>query len=130
MFKILIAEDDHELRRLFAHVLIKNGYTVKEVANGKEALDKFLASKPGYYDMVILDIQMPIMDGYQALKNIREIEKEHNIPEDKSAKIIMTTALNEEKNVKKAFELGCTVYCGKPIDVEQLKKILEKLGLI
>ena len=44
------------------------------------------------------------------------------------AKVIMTTALNEEKNVKKAFELGCTVYCAKPIDLEKLKDMLEKLG--
>ena len=73
---------------------------------------------------------MPIMDGYQALKNIRDIEKEHNVPEDKKAKVIMTTALNEEKNVKKAFELGCTVYCGKPIDMEKLKSTLEAIGLI
>ena len=73
---------------------------------------------------------MPIMDGYQALKNIRDIEKEHNVPEDKMAKVIMTTALNEEKNVKKAFELGCTVYCAKPIDMEKLKSTLETIGLI
>ena len=46
------------------------------------------------------------------------------------AKVIMTTALNEEKNVKKAFELGCTVYCAKPIDMDKLKEMLEKLELI
>ena len=73
---------------------------------------------------------MPIMDGYQALKNIRDLEREHNIPEEQMAKVIMTTALNEEKNVKKAFELGCTVYCAKPIDMDKLKEMLEKLELI
>ncbi len=82
------------------------------------------------YDLICLDVMMPIMDGYQALKNIRDIEKEHNIPDDKQTKIIMTTALNEEKNVKKAFELGCTVYCAKPIDMDKLKSTLEKLELI
>jgi two-component system chemotaxis response regulator CheY len=73
---------------------------------------------------------MPIMDGYQSLKNIREIEEERNIPEDKKVKVIMTTALNEEKNVKKAYELGCTDYLAKPIDMDKLKEILVKLGLI
>ncbi len=45
-------------------------------------------------------------------------------------KIIMTTALNEQKNVKKAFELGCTVYCAKPIDMDKLKNTLEMIGLV
>ena len=71
---------------------------------------------------------MPVMDGYQALKNIRDIEREHNVDPADQARVIMTTALNEEKNVKKAFELGCTVYCAKPIDLEKLKDMLEKLG--
>ena len=82
------------------------------------------------YDLICLDVMMPIMDGYQALKNIRDIESEHNIPDEDRVKIIMTTALNEQKNVKKAFELGCTVYCAKPIDMERLKSTLEQLGLL
>ena len=57
MLKILIAEDDHELRRLFAHVLIKNGYTVKGVGDGKEALDAIDAE---YFDLIIWDIMMPV----------------------------------------------------------------------
>ena len=60
MFKILIAEDDSELRQLFSHVLIKNGYSVTGVCNGKEALD---ALDKGYYDLIISDIMMPEMDG-------------------------------------------------------------------
>ena len=69
MLKILIAEDDHELRRLFAHVLIKNGYAVKEVANGKEALD---AIDTDYYDLIISDVMMPIVDGYQLVRQLRD----------------------------------------------------------
>ena len=69
MLKILIAEDDRELRRLFAHVLLKNGYTVKEVGNGKEALDAIDAE---YFDLVNSDIMMPVMDGYEtAVKQFR-----------------------------------------------------------
>jgi two-component system chemotaxis response regulator CheY len=72
---------------------------------------------------------MPVMDGYQALMGIRNLEKERNIPADKAAKVIMTTALNDEKNVKMAFDLGCTVYSGKPIDQDRFEQVLEKLGL-
>ena len=61
------------------------------------------------YDLVCLDIMMPVMDGYQALVGIRNLEKQRNIPEEKAAKVIMTTALNEERNVNMAFELGCTI---------------------
>jgi len=73
---------------------------------------------------------MPVMDGYQALKAIRDIEEEKGIPADRRVKIIMMTALNEERNVKKAFEMGCTVYCAKPVDIEKLKEVLQKLSLV
>ena len=73
---------------------------------------------------------MPGCNGYQALKAIRDIEKERGIAGDQAVKIIMTTALNEEKNVKKAFEMGCTVYCGKPVDLDKFEMALKKLGLI
>ena len=73
---------------------------------------------------------MPVMDGYQALVGIRNLEKERNIPEEKGAKVIMTTALNDEKNVKMAFDLGCTIYSGKPLDQERFEQALKKLGLV
>ena len=127
MLKILIAEDDRELRQLFSHVLNRHGYTVVGVSNGQEALD---AMDKDFYDLIISDIMMPVMDGYQALMGIRNLEKERNIPKEKEAKVIMTTALNDEKNVKMAFELGCTIYSGKPIDQERFDQALRKLGLI
>ena len=61
---------------------------------------------------------------------IRNLEKERNIPKEQEAKVIMTTALNDEKNVKMAFELGCTIYSGKPIDQNRFEQALKKLGLI
>lgn len=127
MHKILIAEDDTELRQLFAYVLTRNGYAAKGVGNGREALE---ALDKEYFDLIISDIMMPVMDGYQALVGIRNLEKERNIPEDKAVKVIMTTALNDEKNVKMAFELGCTIYSGKPIDQDRFEQALKKLGLV
>lgn len=129
--RILIAEDDFASRKVLLKFLSEYGECDVTV-DGMEAIDAFLmALEEGQpYDLVCLDVMMPIMDGYQALKNIRKIEKDKHVPEQNAAKIIMTTALNDEKNVKKAFELGCTVYCAKPIDMDKLKETLEKLGFI
>ena len=129
--RILIAEDDFASRKVILKFLSVYG-ECNVTVDGMEAVDAFMMAleedKP--YDLICLDVMMPVMDGYQALKSIRKIEKEHGISEDDMAKIIMTTALNEEKNVKKAFELGCTVYCAKPIDMAKLKSTLEMLELI
>jgi two-component system chemotaxis response regulator CheY len=129
--RILIAEDDFASRKFMLRFLSKYGECDITV-DGEEVVEAFtmaLEENEGY-DLVCLDIMMPNLDGYQALKKIREIEKEKGIPEEKMAKIIMTTALNEGKNVTKAFELGCTAYAGKPIDQKKFEKILKKLELI
>ena len=129
--KILLAEDDFGTRKFMAGFLSRYG-DCDVVVDGMEAIDAFLLAleddEP--YDLVCLDIMMPVMDGYQALVGIRNLEKERNIPVEQAAKIIMTTALNEEKNVKMAFDLGCTVYSGKPIDQEKFEKVLKKFNLI
>ena len=129
--RILLAEDDYVTRKFMTGFLSKYGECDVTV-DGMEAVDAFMMAleddEP--YDLVCLDIMMPVMDGYQALMGIRNLEKERDIPKEKAAKIIMTTALNEEKNVKMAFELGCTIYSGKPIDQERFEQALKKLGLI
>lgn len=129
--RILIAEDDFASRKFMLRFLTKYGECDVTV-DGEEVVEAFtmaLESNEGYH-LVCLDIMMPNLDGYQALKKIREIEREKGIPEEKMAKVIMTTALNEGKNVTKAFELGCTAYAGKPIDQKKFEKILMKLELI
>lgn len=129
--KILLAEDDFATRKFMAGFLSKYGECDITV-DGMEAVDAFMmALEDGEpYDLVCLDIMMPVMDGYQALVGIRNLEKERDIPQEKAAKVIMTTALNDESNVKMAFELGCTVYSGKPIDQEKFEQAMKKLGLI
>jgi two-component system chemotaxis response regulator CheY len=129
--KILLAEDDYVTRKAMDSFLSKYGECDVTV-DGMEAVDAFLLAleEEEPYDLVCLDIMMPVMDGYQALMGIRNLEKERKIPEDKAVKVIMTTALNDEKNVKMAFELGCTIYSGKPIDQARFEQALKKLGLI
>ena len=129
--RILIAEDDMASRKFLSKFLSKFG-EVEAAENGMEVVDLFAKRmKEGvFFDLVCLDIMMPALDGYQALKAIRDIEKEKQIPEEKRAKIIMTTALNEGRNVAKAFELGCVAYAGKPIDQEKFENVLRKINLI
>lgn len=129
--KILLAEDDFVTRKFMVNFLSKYGECDVTV-DGMEAVDAFMmALEDGDpYDLVCLDIMMPVMDGYQSLVGIRNLEKERNVPADKAVKVIMTTALNDERNVKMAFELGCTVYSGKPIDQDRFEQALKKLELI
>jgi two-component system chemotaxis response regulator CheY len=128
--KVLIAEDDFASRKFMLRFLSKYGECDITV-DGLEAVEAFtmaLEENEGY-DLVCLDIMMPGLDGYQALKKIREIEKEKFVPEERAVKIIMTTALNEGKNVTKAFDLGCTAYAGKPIDQDKFENVLRKFEL-
>jgi len=104
MLKILIAEDDRELRRLFAHVLIKNGYTVKEVSNGKEALDSM---ENDYFDLIISDIMMPVMDGYEFVSLLRETG--NNTP------VMMITAKDAFDDMRLGFLSGSDDYMVKPL---------------
>lgn len=129
--RILIAEDDLVSRKFLYKLLSEYGECDITV-DGMEALDAFLiALKDGKpYDLICLDIMMPKVDGVKALKTIRELEKQKNIPEDKRTKVIMTTALAESQMVHKAFEIGCEAYAAKPIDTEKLIQVIKKLGLI
>lgn len=129
--RVLIAEDDFASRKFMLRFLSKYG-DCDVTVDGAEAIEAFnmaLESGEGY-DLICLDIMMPQLDGYQALMQIREIEKSKGIPEGKATKIIMTTALSEGRNVQKAFGLGCTAYAGKPIDQEKFENELKKLELI
>lgn len=109
MLKILIAEDDRELRRLFAHVLTKNGYNVKEVGNGKEALD---AIDNEYFDLIISDIMMPVMDGYEFVHSLRETGN--------TTPVLMITAKDAFDDMRQGFVSGTDDYMIKPINVNEM----------
>lgn len=109
MFKILIAEDDSELRLLFSHVLIKNGYSVTGVSNGVEAIK---ALDNGYYDMIVSDIMMPEMDGYELVSSIRNAGM--NIP------VMMITAKEAFDDMRLGFISGTDDYMVKPVNVNEM----------
>ena len=104
---------------------------VDVVVDGEEAGEAFRIaweeSKP--YDVVFMDIMMPRVDGHEALRRIRASEKEMGIRTVDEVKIVMTTVMEDPKNVVEAYQGGgATAYLVKPIDLDKLKKELEKLG--
>ena len=109
MLKILVVEDDRELRHLFAHVLIKNGYSVKEVSNGKEALD---AIEEEHYDLIISDIMMPKMDGYELVRSLRDAGN--------TTPILMITAKDAFDDMRMGFLSGTDDYMVKPFSPKEL----------
>ena len=109
MFKILIAEDDRELAELFCHVLAKNGYAVKGVANGREALE---AVRSDYYDVIISDIMMPVMDGYEFVRSIRE--------DGINTPVLMITAKDAFDDMRAGFVSGTDDYMVKPININEM----------
>lgn len=109
MLKILIAEDDRELRQLFSHVLMKNGYTVKGVSNGREALD---AMDKDYYDLIISDIMMPVMGGYEFVRQLRDVGN--------TTPVMMITAKDAFDDMRMGFMSGTDDYMVKPINVNEM----------
>lgn len=129
--RTLIVEDDFVCRRLLQKLLSPYG-DCDITINGKEAIEAFLLAldEDESYDLICLDIMMPEMDGQEALKKIREIEKEKGILGLDGVKVIMTTALKDSKNVFGAFKTGCEGYLVKPIDKKKLIEEIKKLELI
>ncbi len=109
MFKILIAEDDNELRQLFGRVLTKNGYAVTGVQNGKAALR---AMETDYFDLIISDIMMPVMDGYELVRTLREAGSQ--IP------VLMITAKEAFDDMRQGYLSGTDDFMVKPIKVNEM----------
>lgn len=129
--KILIAEDDYVSRKFLYKFLSSYGECDITV-DGMEAIEVFMMSldEESYYDLICLDIMMPEVDGVKALKTIRLLEEERQLPKDKRAKIIMTTALNDTEKVMGSFDSGSEAYAVKPIDIDKFIDVMGKLGLI
>lgn len=128
--KILIAEDDYVNRRFLFKFFSQYG-DCDMVVNGEEAVKAFMFAldEEDPYDIICLDIMMPKLDGLKALKMISSIEKDREVNNEKAAKKFVITALDNVKDVQKAFELGCEVYVTKPINTEKLIEVMKKLKL-
>jgi len=129
--KILIVEDDFVCRKLLQMYLSKFGDCFVAV-NGAEAVEAVGSAYDENcpYDLICLDIRMPEMDGQEALETIRRIERERGIAGLDCIKVIMTTGLDDSRNIMGAFRTGCEAYIVKPVEQDKLIKEMEKLGLI
>ncbi len=115
-YKILVVDDKSRMRKLVSDFLVKSQYQVVEAENGREALDVFFAEND--IDLVILDVMMPRMDGWQACREIRAVSK---VP------IIMLTAKSDERDELLGFELGVDEYISKPFSP---KILVARVGAI
>lgn len=127
--RALVVEDEF-ISRMMLEKLLSSAFEVDAVVNGEEAKQAFdLAHESGKpYDLILLDIMMPLTNGLQALEYFRKMEAEKTLPK---TKVIMTTALSDMKTVMRAFDEGqASAYIVKPINRDKLFKELEKIGLI
>lgn len=122
--KILLAEDNALNAEIAASILKKMGFSVELAEDGIVCVEKIENEKNGY-DFILMDIQMPNMDGYKATRLIRQLSdrKKAEIP------IIAMTANAFDEDRKKAFEVGMNGYVSKPIDAKSLKKTLASIVL-
>lgn len=130
--RVLVVEDDYA-SRVFLQSLLNRYGTTATAENGSEAVTMFEeaieAGTP--YDLVCLDVMMPVMDGHKALKRFREIEKARGVPAAEEARVIMITALRDPNAVVRAYYKGGAVaYLTKPVDVENMLSVLRELNLI
>ena len=130
--KTLIVEDDFLARSLLSTLLAGCGICHVAV-NGKEALDAtekaFAANDP--YDLICLDIMMPVMDGQETLLELRKMEARLGIRGLDTTKVIMVTGIDDSKNIMQAFRQGqCEAYLTKPLDRHKLLNHIRDLGLI
>ena len=118
MSKILVAEDNLPNRELIREILEGCGYEVIEAADGRQALDKLEESLP---DLVLLDIQMPVLDGYAVVRKLRQT------PRFAGLKVLALTAYAMQGDREKALESGFDGYLTKPIDMVSLSKEIADL---
>lgn len=119
--KVLIAED-HGTNTDTAAILEKMGLHVEQAGDGKEALDKFKESAQGHYSLILMDIEMPVMNGYESAKGIRESSH----ADAKTVPMIALSVHASEEDIRKALESGMNEHLEKPLDIKALTDVLYK----
>ncbi|MBQ7705606.1 MAG: transporter substrate-binding domain-containing protein [Selenomonadaceae bacterium] len=118
--KLFLVEDIEVNREIAIMILEEVGFTVDYAVNGKDAVEKYSASKPGDYDLILMDIQMPIMNGYDAAQAIRKLEN----PALAKIPIIAMTANAFSEDVQAAKNAGMNAHIAKPLDVPKMMEVL------
>lgn len=113
---ILVVDDEENAREGLSKILSKEGYRVETAANGKEAIDSLKRQR---YDLVITDMRMPLMDGFEVLREIKKM--------DENIGVIMITAYGEVESYLEAMNMGAFEYINKPVRVNDLKRVISKV---
>lgn len=121
--RLLLVEDNELNREIALEILSEYGFHMDTAENGEEALEKVAASRSGDYDLVLMDIQMPVMDGYEATKRIRLLDN----PSQSSIPIVAMTANAFDEDRKAAAECGMNGFLSKPIDIDEVLQVLKKM---
>ena len=121
--RALLVEDNMINMEIAQMVLVQAGFLIETAENGKMAVDMTAASEPGYYDVILMDLQMPVMDGYQATQAIR------NLPDPGLAgiPIIAMTANAFQEDIKKTEQAGMNGHIAKPLDIPSMKATLQRV---
>ena len=121
--RVLIVEDNELNREITSELLKDEGFLIEEAANGVEAIDKVIHSRSGYFDLILMDIQMPVMDGYKATREIRRMKESAlaGIP------IVALTANTFEEDKKKCFAAGMNGQIEKPINRRIIRNTLANI---
>lgn len=117
--KILVCDDERHIVRLIQVNLERQGYTVVTAFDGKDGLEKIKSEKP---DLVVLDVMMPYMDGFEVLKTLRREPEYENLP------VIMLTAKAQDKDVFEGYHYGADMYLTKPFNPMELVTFVKRIA--
>ena len=122
--RVLLAEDNELNKEIAVELLGMKGISVDHAENGALAVERFRESAPGYYAAILMDIQMPVMDGYEAAKRIRGIEGRPDTARLPIIPILALTANAFVSDIGKAQSSGMNDHISKPIDIDRLAAVL------
>ncbi len=127
--KILIVDDERVNRKLMVDLLEDYGQCDCAV-NGKDAVEMFATTfkEKEFYDVIFLDIKMPVLDGHDTLIRIRALEEEKGITVGEGVKVVMVSALTDKDTILSSFKEGCEYFVMKPITMSDLYGLMEKMG--
>ena len=121
--RALLVEDNEVNIEITRNILLHKNLQVDVAVNGEEGVTHFLSHEPGYYDVILMDIRMPVMDGLTATRKIRESGRE----DGKTVPIVAMTANVFEEDVRKSLDAGMDAHLSKPIEITQMYAVLDSM---